>query len=263
MRLFDRFSPRYLLPNAVTCTSIVLGLVSIHTVASATTLEGFVNGAWLVLYTVLLDKLDGSVARAAKASSEFGVQLDSFSDFMTFGIAPSFLITRVLAWAMPERWGVGTGRVVLLTLGGLYTVAAALRLAKFNITTAGNHPRYFRGLPSTSSGGLLASAFLTHQQLGLPTALLEGLLAWMCLNAVLMVSNLPQPKLHFGANKAWNAFQITVMLAVFVVIPLRFMPVFPFTVATLYTVIGFVHGALHFDEVARYGREQTAEPRST
>jgi CDP-diacylglycerol---serine O-phosphatidyltransferase len=255
MRLFDRFHPRYILPNAVTASSIVLGLAAIHTAASATTAAGFIEAAWFVLYTVLLDKLDGSVARAARASSEFGVQLDSFSDFLTFGVAPSFLMARALPWYLPGTWAAGSWHLVLLALGALYTVAAALRLAKFNITTAGNHPRYFRGLPSTSAGGILASGFLTHQQFDLPASWLNGLLAMMLLNAVLMVSNLPQPKLHFGKNKAWNAFQMTVVASVFIVIPLKWMPVYPFTVATLYTFGGFVHGLFHAKSILSHGQE--------
>lgn len=256
MPLFDRFHPRYLLPNAVTSTSIMFGLASMHTAATATSTADFQQAAWFVMYTVLLDKLDGTVARAAKASSEFGVQLDSFSDFLCFGIAPSFLMTKAMTFSLPEQWGSGPMHILLLGLGALYTVAAALRLAKFNITTSGNHPRYFRGLPSTSAGGLAVSAYLTHQQLNLPASWLNGMFAWMLINAVLMVSNLPQPKFHLGTNKAWNALQIIMMIAIFIAILGKWMPIFPFAVATLYTVGGFAYGALHLNEVLGYSQDE-------
>ncbi|MBI5514026.1 MAG: CDP-alcohol phosphatidyltransferase family protein [Deltaproteobacteria bacterium] len=259
MQLFDRFPPRFLLPNAVTSTSIVLGLLSLHTAATATSAEELAQAAWMIMYTVLLDKLDGSVARAARASSEFGVQLDSFSDFLSFGVAPAFLLTRALPFFLPQLWGSGLRSVLLLAVGGLYAVCTALRLAKFNITTAHNHPRFFRGLPSTSSGGILASAFLTHLQFGLPSQWLSAAVGWMLLHAVLMVSNVPQPKLHLGSNALWRWTQILVVGTVYVVVPLNWMPVIPFAVSMLFTVGGFAYGVAHADEILNYQEPETAE----
>jgi CDP-diacylglycerol--serine O-phosphatidyltransferase len=259
MQLFDRFPPRFLLPNAVTSTSIVLGLLSLHTAATATSAEELSRAAWLVLYTVLLDKLDGSVARAARASSEFGVQLDSFSDFLTFGVAPAFLLTRVLPFFLPHLWGHGLREALLLGVGGLYVVCTALRLAKFNITTARNHPRFFRGLPSTSSGGILASAYLTHQQFQFPAQWLSAAVGWMLLHAVLMVSNVPQPKLHLGARPLWKWTQILVVGTVYVAVPLNWMPVIPFAVSMLFTAGGFAYGVAHADEILNYHEPEAAE----
>lgn len=242
MKMFDRFPLRYVVPNAVTCTSVVFGLASIRQSFIATEAAHFQSAAWFILYAVLLDKLDGAVARKLRASSEFGVQLDSFSDFVTFGLAPAALITSMVPWAMPSPWAHGPHQTLLLGLGALYAVAAALRLAKFNITTATNDPRFFRGLPSTSSGGLLASAFLAHQELGLAGDLTPVLAVFMAVNAVLMVSNLPQPKLALSKRKPVLAFQLAVVLSVFVLIPLHRFPTYLIAVAATYTVGGFIYG---------------------
>lgn len=244
MRLFDRFPLRYAVPNAVTCTSVVFGLASIRLSFIATEAAQFQRAAWFILYAVLLDKVDGAVARKLRASSEFGVQLDSFSDFVTFGIAPAALITSLIPWAMPQPWSQGSQQTLLLCLGALYAVAAALRLAKFNITTATNDPRFFRGLPSTSSGGLLASAFLAHQELGLDRSLLSAMAVFMTLNAVLMVSNLPQPKLALSRNKLALAFQVFIIASVYILIPLHRFPTYLVTVAATYTLLGFVYGVI-------------------
>ena len=242
MRLFDRPPARYFAPNMVTCLGLVFGLASIRTSLMGRVMADFHQAAWFILYAVLLDKLDGAVARRLKASSEIGVQLDSFSDFVTFGLAPAALVTAMVPHALPDPWATGAHHAVLLGLGAMYAVAAALRLAKFNVTTATIGPRFFMGLPSTSSGGLLASAFLAHHELGLPTAALAGMVAFLGLNAVLMVSNLPMPKLHISRNPLFKTVQIAVVAAVYVLVPLHRFPTFLIAAAALYTVGGFIYG---------------------
>ena len=78
---------RYLVPNAFTSMSLILGLISV--VLSVRGNPAL--AAWLILWGVLLDKLDGSAARLLNASSPFGAQLDPFADFVSFGIAPAAL----------------------------------------------------------------------------------------------------------------------------------------------------------------------------
>ena len=241
MRLFDRFPARYLAPNGVTCVGLVLGLLSIRTSLTATSLVQLQGAAWLILYAVLLDKADGAIARRLNASSEFGVQLDSFSDFVTFGICPAALVTQVVAIGAPT-WSQGAAHAALLGLGALYVLAAAIRLAKFNVTTASVGTRFFLGLPSTSSGGLLASAFLAHQANSFGTASLPVFVGFMALNAVLMVCNLPQPKLHISTQPAIKALQMLAVASVYVLIPLHRAPTYLIALSALYTVGGFIYG---------------------
>jgi CDP-diacylglycerol---serine O-phosphatidyltransferase len=241
MRLFDRFPARYLAPNGVTCIGLVLGLLSIRTSLTATSLVQLQGAAWLILYAVLLDKADGAIARRLNASSEFGVQLDSFSDFVTFGICPAALVTQVVAIGAPE-WSHGVAHVALLGLGALYVLTAAIRLAKFNVTTASVGTRFFLGLPSTSSGGLLASAFLAHQANNLGTQSLPAFVGFMVLNAVLMVCNLPQPKLHISSQPILKVFQMIAVVSVYVLIPLHRAPTYLIALSALYTIGGFIYG---------------------
>ncbi len=244
MKLFDSFSPRYLVPNGVTCCSMVLGFASIRLSLAYGDATSLVTAAWLVMYAVLLDKVDGFLARRLKATSLIGVQLDSFSDFVTFGLAPAALLSRALPLLAPATFGGAPGSTILIAVVAAYALAAALRLAKFNVTTAVDDPRFFRGLPSTSSGGLLASAFLAHRELQLGAGAAIGLFAWMCVNAVLMVSNLPQPKLGPTKSKATKALQLSLVVLAYTLIPLRKFPVFLVSVATLVSLFGFVHGVL-------------------
>jgi CDP-diacylglycerol--serine O-phosphatidyltransferase len=244
MKLFDSFPSRYLVPNGVTCVSLVFGLASIRTSLTATDATEFAAAAWFILYAVLLDKADGALARKLKASSEFGVQLDSFSDFVTFGLSPAALLSRALPVLAPSPWAEGVAYNALHALAAAYVLTAAVRLAKFNVTTAGNDPRFFRGLPSTSSGGLLASAFLAHRELGLSTSLLSALAVWMAANAVLMVSNLPQPKLTISSKPHFRAVQLFLLASAYVLIPLKRFPTYLVIIATTATVGGFIYGVM-------------------
>lgn len=243
MQIFDRFPLRYVAPNAVTCVGLLIGLASVRTSLTATRREDFLTAAWLILYAVLLDKLDGTVARKLNASSEIGVQLDSFSDFVTFGIAPAALVSHYVPWAVPDPWGTGLPHAAALALGGLYAVAAALRLAKFNVTTAAIGPRFFLGLPSTSSGGILASSLLAHHELGLALSWLQVFLGLLFVNAVMMVSNVPQPKLHLSHNKLFRFVQVFVVGSVYILVPLHRFPTYIASCAILATVGGFIYGA--------------------
>src|SRR5215470_14900689 len=84
---------RYLAPNLITASSMIFGLVSLW----AATHGDVPLAAWMIIYAVLTDRLDGLVARAVKGTSELGMQLDSFADFMNFGIAPAFLVLSYLS----------------------------------------------------------------------------------------------------------------------------------------------------------------------
>lgn len=252
LKLFDRFSPRYLVPNGVTCLSMVLGLASIR----ASLLDGspaaLENAGWLVLWAVLLDKVDGFLARRLRATSLIGVQLDSFSDFVTFGLAPAALFSRALPALVPSL-AKGAGATVVLAVAGAYAVATALRLAKFNVTTAVDDPRFFRGLPSTSSGGLLASAYLAHRSLSLGEPAAFALLGWMALNTALMVSNLPQPKLGTAKAPATKALQLVVVILAYTLIPMRRFPVLLVCLATFLSILGFAIGLTAKRRDAREG----------
>ena len=91
-----RVHPKYFVPNGFTALSMLFGLASVATSAAAyvdhvagrPSADQFVLAAWMVCWGVLLDKLDGTSARLMKATSAFGVQFDSFADFVAFGIAP-------------------------------------------------------------------------------------------------------------------------------------------------------------------------------
>ena len=129
---------KYLVPNTVTAANMMLGVASIlNTLAGQYKLAG-----WLILFGVILDKLDGSTARWLKASSRFGVEFDSLADLVTFGVAPAAFVYAVVGGHIPPISPVL--RSLLAIACGAYVLASATRLARFNLDAmAGGSPVYF------------------------------------------------------------------------------------------------------------------------
>ena len=150
---------RYLAPNLITSFNILLGLMA---VASAFN-QDYELSAWLIVYATFLDRLDGFVARLVNGSSEFGVQMDSFSDFLNFGLAPPALIYCSISSSPILPFQDGFERYLLMASCVLWVFAAAFRLARYNVTEDAPTTlsiRIFFGVPTTVVGGLLATWYL-------------------------------------------------------------------------------------------------------
>ena len=189
----DRIPLKYLAPNAITCAGLTLGMVS----GFQTMTGDYWSAAWFILMCVLFDKADGSVARFLNASSDFGVQLDSFSDFLTFGIAPAFLVHGILS--DPEITG-DSSRKVRFCSGDfsvsviMFVLASCLRLAKFNVLTEKIGTGYFLGFPTTLCGALVGSYILTALKYQWALEALVILPFALVVLSLLMVSNLRLPE---------------------------------------------------------------------
>jgi len=204
--------------------------------------------AWLILLAALLDKLDGSVARLLKGSTEFGVQFDSFADNVAFGIAPAALVYSAASAQTPAFWGAQAELVglpamtVLSAICIVYAVMTTVRLARFNVTTASNGPYLFIGLPSTLSGGLLASGYLAvYEAHVLETfphifALFPLFLA---INSILMVCNLPLPKFKVSKKPLVRAVQLGLGACVYATIFARVGFTFVLVLLAGYLLLGF------------------------
>jgi CDP-diacylglycerol--serine O-phosphatidyltransferase len=193
------------LPSAFTIGNLFLGIIALILAFD----NQFDLAAILVIIAMLLDGLDGRIARALNATSEFGKELDSLSDVISFGVAPAFImygaILNELGWAG-----------MLIT--GIFPICGALRLARFNVT-AGS-PNYFIGLPITAAGGVLATMalyfdFIPKADVFLPIAML-GL-------AYLMVSRIKYPNFKkVGIPKA--VYWIVPVLTAFVIFVFVYYP---------------------------------------
>ena len=167
---------RFLIVNGFTSFNLMIGVLAL--IIAGTGYKAL--AAWGLLLCVLLDSCDGSLARHWQVTSEFGAQLDSLADMTSFIIASVGL---TYYWAQPT-----TPFLLLLIVCGLYTLAGAFRLARFN--SSPEDRRFFQGIPSTGGAALLAANYLAA-----PPPSAYGVIALVSLLALLMVSTLPYPKL--------------------------------------------------------------------
>jgi CDP-diacylglycerol--serine O-phosphatidyltransferase len=210
---------------------MIFGLVSLWSAHQG----NFHLSAWMIIYAVLTDRLDGLVARAVKGTSELGMQLDSFADFLNFGVAPAYLSLVFLSRhpQLPFIHG-GTAHTLLFVACGGYMLCAVFRLARYNVLSDDQIPtKIFFGFPTTLSGGMLAIWFLLLlkydpmvEQFGGPfggtklfgDSLSTPLVVWkyfpiaVAVFGYLMASRLPMPKVGMTKNKAISAFLLTLVL---------------------------------------------------
>jgi CDP-diacylglycerol--serine O-phosphatidyltransferase len=169
--------------------------------------------ALMILGAMVFDMLDGRVARLARTTSDFGGQLDSLCDAISFGVAPAFLLLKLCGdadrFAVSPLWIRGLWMIAVL-----FVVCAAMRLARFNVENdhSPESHLWFKGLPSPAAAGAVASAAILRHELRDPP--LEDVLATLAINprhveqlldiglplatvalAILMVSRVPYPHL--------------------------------------------------------------------
>ena len=168
----------FLLPSLMTVGNLFCGYACVV----YSTRGDFDTAAVLIGIAMVLDTLDGFLARLTKSTSAFGLELDSLADVVSFGLAPAILAFTWGLWPL-QRLG--------WAIGFLYMTAAAMRLARFNIqTTAAGDKRYFAGMPSPAAAAVIAStvylfpAGLQEWRQALPA------LAMVLVPALLMVSTI-------------------------------------------------------------------------
>ncbi len=153
---------RYLAPNAVTSLSMICSVMAVQAA-----LRGqIVEGCWWIAYSTLTDKMDGYVARKLNASSPLGVQMDSLADLLNYGFCPAALVYGFFHSHPELGWSGGLSGIALSLICAAYTLCAALRLARFNVSVGS--PDFFFGIPTTFSGGFHAMAIVTLCKYGNP-----------------------------------------------------------------------------------------------
>jgi CDP-diacylglycerol--serine O-phosphatidyltransferase len=154
----------FVLPNLFTVSSIFLGFYSMTLAAGDATPEQLYRAALAIFFAIFFDMFDGRVARMTRTQSDFGVQLDSLADVISFGAAPALLVYK---WALAPMGFLG------LFLSFSFAACGALRLARFNVLAArgdkASH-RFFTGLPIPLAAGALVSVVIAHyRHFGAPT----------------------------------------------------------------------------------------------
>ena len=197
------------MPSAFTLGNLFFGFWAIVSAFNG----NFRWAGWFIVFAGILDMLDGRVARLSGTGTRFGAELDSLVDVISFGVAPALLMY-FLDFSNAGRFA--------WILCYIYVVAVALRLARFNVLSAGKPSTgWFTGMPSPAAGMTLASYYPFSQTNWYRVSLAyldlqhQGLVVLMLLLAVLMVSNVKYPKFPpIGIRSARGIFGLVVHLVI-------------------------------------------------
>lgn len=233
MKNLQKLQLMYILPNLFTAASAFMGIIS--TIAA-------INGQYFkaILYiflSLILDGLDGRVARLTKTTSKFGVEFDSLADLVAFGVAPAILFYLTI--------GAQFGKLGAL-MSAMFVVFGAIRLARFNITTGTYEPNVFIGLPIPTA----AVVSVVWVGFYLDYEFLRGyewlFLILQAVLAILMVSNIRYPSFKTINLKQAHVLRILVIL----IIAFSMIYLYPIESATLvmsaYVIYGLARAFIMF-----------------
>ena len=182
-----KFNPLFILPNLFTAGSIFLGILSVIYASKG----NFEMACWLILASMILDGLDGRVARLTNTASKFGVEFDSLADVVAFGVAPAMLLYFYI--------GIDYGRLGAC-VPAIFVIFGAVRLARFNITTS-SEPNFFIGLPIPSAAVVVMLWVLIDLEYKLIENYGYVMLLGSFIISILMVSNIRYPSFK---KMQWN-----------------------------------------------------------
>lgn len=236
------------LPSIFTIANMAFGFFAILLASDGK----FVQAAWFIVVSYVMDMLDGRVARLVHGESSFGVEIDSLSDWISFGIAPAYLVYKLVLkdygmWGYPVAF--------------LYVLCGALRLARYNLKShfGGSDKDYFQGLPIPGAAGVMISFVLAYSLLegeggarsipvisSLMPFAYAGIPFIVSALALLMVSNAPYAAFKgdmVKLNSIKGVLLVTAVLSLIVAYPHDALFVF-FSIYALSGVIGGLYNAV-------------------
>ncbi len=203
--------------------------------------------AWMIVWCGLLDVLDGLAARLLKATSDFGAEFDSMADLVAFGVAPGMLVLQAGMEIAGVKLDTG-GFWVLVVSVGVFVLAGAMRLARFNLATAQPRSGWFAGIPITVAGGGLVSTgvilLIRYEEIAASMPLRAYLPIAMFVLALGMISTIRFPKIIMRKSNFINGFQLFNVLASYYCGITRSYPEFLFFMGLFVMTTGIIGGRI-------------------
>jgi CDP-diacylglycerol---serine O-phosphatidyltransferase len=234
----------YLLPNALTLCGMFCGFFAIMSAING----NFLHAAWAIILANIFDGLDGWIARLTNTSTRFGIELDSLSDLVAFGVAPSVMMYK---WALMPFGRLGWAAAFL------FVACGALRLARFNVQTGVPGSKAFKGMPIPGAATILSSVvifFYVHWD-GLPGkhAFFPALTITL---ALLMVSTLRYHGLKEVDFKEKKPFWVLIVFVLVLFVLLIHPSTAIFLFAMAYLVWGIIENSMLIIKKRRQKREE-------
>lgn len=227
-----------IVPNMFTAMNMFCGFVSIVNASSGE----YIYAAWLIIIAAIFDTLDGWMARLTKSSSALGVQLDSLSDLVSFGVAPAYLIYRIYLIDFNA-----TGIII----SSLLMIAGGFRLARFNVQLVGFDKTFFTGLPIPSSAITVATFIIAfyEKHRGFNPSALVFIIPMVLILSFLMVSRVRYDTLpHFNKKefreKPYFYFAPVVIAVVIIFFPLKWVLFILFVLMILFGIFRYIYNLL-------------------
>ena len=217
----------YILPNSLTLCGMFFGFFSILNAIKG----NFEFAAWAIFIAGVFDGLDGWVARLTNSTTRFGIELDSLSDLVAFGVAPSVLV---------YKWSISPFGRIGFAAAFLFTACGALRLARYNVQMGSAESKAFTGMPIPGAAGVLGAMVLFYEKIwhGAPAGIFMLILTIFL--SILMVSTLRFHGLKEIDFKKRKPFSILVVIVVVFVAFVTHPPQTLFVFAMVYLAWGII-----------------------
>lgn len=244
--------PRIVIPSFFTLMNLFCGFLSIIMVAEG----NLVFGAWLIVTAGLFDALDGFMARIANATSEFGIELDSISDVVSFGAAPGFLLYTFVLHELS---------IIGIILSAMPPLCGAIRLARFNVDSKYETIDFYKGLPIPVQAAMVSALYLTFNKrmdwfAGFENGFLSFIIPIVIVLSFLMVSTIPFDKIpRFDKASIKKYKNRMILFFVYILIIGIFQDIGLMIVFTFFIAKGLVLGAIVFWKRAFTDEEEPLE----
>jgi CDP-diacylglycerol--serine O-phosphatidyltransferase len=224
----------YILPNTLTLCGMFCGFYAI-----LASLKGhYIYACWAIMIATIFDGLDGWVARLTNSTTKFGIELDSLSDLVAFGVAPAVLL---YSWALQPFGRLGWGAAFL------FVICGALRLARYNVQMGSTESKAFTGLPIPGAGIVAASMVLFyHEMWGMMYEKNYVILFITFVLAVLMVSTFRFHGMKEVDFKKRKPFWLLVVIVLAIVLIFMYPEIVIFIFSILYVFWGICEGTYIF-----------------
>jgi len=220
----------YILPNSLTMCGMFAGFYSI-----LAALKGdYIPASWAIMIAVVFDGLDGWIARLTNSTTRFGIELDSLSDLVAFGVAPAVILYKwSLMWFGKVGWGIAF----------IFVACGALRLARYNVQMGSTEKKSFTGMPIPAAASIVASTAIFYNELRWSGSKSVFILFLAFVLSMLMVSTL---RFH-GAKeldfKRRKPFWILVAIALVLAIMVMHKEIALFVFAMIYLIVGIIENS--------------------
>lgn len=241
---------RSAVPSTFTVMNMVCGYASIVTASDG----NIVAAGWFIIFAALFDTIDGLIARLTNSSSDFGVELDSLSDLVSFGAAPAFLA---------YKSGLETLGIVGLLISAMLMVGSGLRLARFNVQLTG-YKDYFSGLPTPSQAMTIAAfaVWLASENVLSDEHKLGALIALTLMLSLLMISKVRYEKLPKPTQEEFREKPVTFSLVLIAGAMMLMFQAKGLLVAMLFYIVAGIARSLYDFFFEELPSEKLSEPNA-